>query len=195
MIRRLARIDAPVPAVRDVFLDTDAWPRWMPSVESTRTLVHDEDRRLVEVGLLVFGRRLLQKLDCREQGGRLIHRQVEGRFRKWEAVWDFRPPPEGDGTTASLTLDFDLGLVGRLLPGRLVGSWVSGLIDRTLEQGGRRARELARSRRQPTQAVELGQPLLEVFETVDGLEVRFAGRTFHLEAYEASAERREEHQR
>ncbi len=120
MIRKLARIDAPVEVVLKIFRDTDAWGQWMPGVASTRTLDGDGDRRMVEVILLVFGRRLVQKLECRERDGSLIHHQVEGWFRKWEAVWTFRPPPEGGGTIVSLRLEFDLGVAGFFIPRRLL---------------------------------------------------------------------------
>ena len=59
MIRKLARIDAPVEVVMDVFRDTDVWPQWMPGVASTRTLETGADHRLIEVILLVMGRRLV----------------------------------------------------------------------------------------------------------------------------------------
>ncbi len=182
MIRKLARIDAPVEVVLHVFRDTDAWPQWMPGVASTRTLESSEDHSLVEVVLLVFGRRLVQKLECREQDGRLTHRQVEGWFHKWQAVWAFRSPPEGDGTVVSLQLDFDLGVAGYFVPRKLLGAWVRSVIDDTVVNGRQRAQRFARRRREPSQAVPVGQPLLQVFETADGFEVIFAGRTFHLEA-------------
>ncbi len=189
MIRKVARIDAPVEVVMDVFRDTDAWPQWMPGVASTRTLESGGDRRLVEVILLVLGRRQVQKLECSERDGRLTHRQVEGWFRKWEAVWTFRPPPEGRGTTVSLSLDFDLGLVGLLVPRTLLGNWVRGLIDETVKYGRRRAQQFARRRREPAHSVQLGQPVLQVFETADGFEVCFAGRTFLIEANDPPGER------
>lgn len=184
MIRKLARAEAPIAVVQDVFRDTDSWPQWMPGVAATRTLSDGGDRRLVEVIMLVFGRRLMQKLECRERDGRIVHRQVKGWFRKWEAVWTFAPPPEGQGTTISLGLEFDLGVAGLFVPRRLLSGWVGGLIEGTLDQGRRRAETFARRRREPTKAVQLGQPLLQVWETADGFEVCFAGRTFRIEALE-----------
>ncbi len=189
MIRKLARIEAPVEVVLEVFRDTDAWPQWMPGVAATRTLESGEDRNLVEVILLVLGRRQVQKLECREQDGRLTHRQVAGWFRKWEATWTFRPPPEGGGTIVSLTLDFDLGIAGYFVPRKLLGGWVRSVIDDTVVNGRRRAQRFARRRREPAKAVETGQPLLQVYETAGGFDVIFAGRTFHVEAQESAEER------
>lgn len=182
MIRRYTRVGTRAEDVMEVFRDTDAWPRWMPTIASTRTLAEEEGRRLVEVVGLMFGRRLVQKLECRERGDTLIHRQVEGWFKKWEATWTFRSSAESGGTVVSLSLDFDLGVTGLLVPHRLLGNWVGSLIEGMLDQGRQRAERFARRRREPTRAVEVGQPLLQVFETADGYEIRFGGRTFHLEA-------------
>ncbi len=192
MIRKVARIDAPVEVVMEVFRDTDAWPQWMPGVASTRILDTGANHSLVEVILLVMGRRLVQQLECREQDGRLTHRQIIGWFREWRAEWTFRPPPEGHGTTVSLSLEFDIGVAGLFVPRKLLSGWVQGLIDDTVDQGRERAQRFARRRRQPTQAVQVGQPLLQVYETVDGFEVCFAGRTFLIEAGEVPEDVAEE---
>ncbi len=182
MIRKLTRIDAPIEAVRDVFDDTDAWPQWMPGVASTRTLEDGDEGRLVEVVLRVLGRRQVQQLECVERDGVMTHRQVEGWFRKWQAEWTFRPPPEGHGTILSLALELDLGVAGLLVPRKFLAGWVRGLMDDTVDRARERAQTLARRRREPTAAVRVGEPLLTVYETADGFEVSFAGRTFTIEA-------------
>ncbi len=182
MIRKLARIDAPVEVVLEIFRDTDTWPEWMPGVASTRTLEPGAERKLVEVVLLVLGRRKVQQLECREHDGRLVHRQVAGWFREWRAEWTFRPPPEGQGTIVSLSLEFDIGMAGFFVPRKFLGDWVKGVIDETVEQARERAQIFARRRREPTQAVPVGEPVLQVYETADGFEIHFAGRTFQIEA-------------
>ena len=116
----------------------------------------------------------------------MTHRQVAGWFREWQAVWTFELPPEGVGTTVSMSLEFDIGVAGLFVPRKLLGSWVQGLIDDTVEQGRERAQKFARRRREPTQAVQVGQPLLQVYETADGFEVNFAGRTFLIDAVDVS---------
>ncbi len=184
MIRKIARVEAPPEVAMEVFRDTDAWPRWMPAVASTRTLDTGVDFRLVEVVLLVMGRRLVQHLECREQGDRLVHQQVLGWFREWRAEWTFQPSAAGRGVIVSLALDIDLGVAGRLLPRRLVSRWVHGWIDRAIARGCERARELARGRREPPGPVPEGQPLLRVYRTAEGFEVHFAGRMFTIAAQE-----------
>lgn len=188
MIRKVTRIDAPVAVVREMFVDTDLWPQWMPGVAATRTLEKTAGRHLAEVVLQVLGRRMVQQLECREDNGRVLHRQVAGRFKKWDATWDFTPRPEDGATTLSLDLDFDLGLARLLVPRRLLSNWVSSLIQDTMDQARERAQRLARGRREPTQAVHLGEPFLQIFETADGFEVCFAGRTFHVDARDPPAQ-------
>ncbi len=186
MIRKVARIDAPAEVVTEIFRDTDAWPQWMPGVASTRTLDRGAECNQVEVILLVLGRRQVQQLECRERDGRISHQQVVGWFREWKAEWTFRPPSEGEGTIISLALEFDLGVAGFFVPRSLLSGWVKGLVDDTIEHGRERAQRFARRRREPTRAVAVGQPVLQVYETADGFEVHFAGRTFQIEAREVS---------
>ncbi len=187
MIRKLARIDAPIAVVHEMFRDTDRWPQWMPGIASTRTLSGSPAKRIVEVVHLVRGRRVVQKLECRDAGGNLEHRQVEGWFRKWEADWAFSRPPEAPGqktpgTTVSLQLAVELGMAGVLVPKRFFRGWMNRMLDQTIRKARSRAPKLIV--REPTQAVRLGEPILQVFETPDGFEVHFAGRTFHIDSWD-----------
>ncbi|MEM7351626.1 MAG: SRPBCC family protein, partial [Acidobacteriota bacterium] len=134
MIRRVTRIDAPVAVVRQLFLDTDLWPQWMPGVAATRTLEEAEDRHLAEVVLQFFGQRVVQQLECRLDGDRVLHHQVAGKFKKWDAAWSFESRPQDGGTLLSLELDFDLGLAGLVVPRRMFRRWVAGLIQDTVDQ-------------------------------------------------------------
>ncbi len=186
MIRKLTHIDAPAEVVRSVVRDTDAWPRWMPDMASTRTLDSGAGRRQIEATFLVMGRRRVQHLDCREQDGSLIHRQVIGWFHEWQATWAFLPPPEGRGSVVSLSVELDAGIAGLLLSRKVLSGWIRGWVDDTVDRLRGRAQRSVRRRREPTPAVELGQPVLQVYETADGFEVCFAGRTFTIDAREVS---------
>ena len=184
LIRKLARIDAPVDEVLKVLRDTDAWPQWMPGVISTRTLDRGAGHRQIEASLQVMGRRQVQHLECREQDGRLIQRQVIGWFREWQATWTFRSPPKGRGTIVSLALELDFGIAGLWLPRRLLSGWVKDRIDGTVDRLRERVQQFA-PRPETTPTVEAGQPVLQVYETADGFEVHFAGRVFQIEATDA----------
>lgn len=188
MIRKLIRMDAPPEVVHEMFRDTDEWPRWMPGITSTRTLESDEGSRRVEVIYLAHGRRLVQHLDCREVEDGLRHHQVRGWFKSWDATWTFRPADGGEATIVSLAVELELALAaGLLLPRRFLRGWMSRLLEETLTQGRTRAARLAERQREPTQAVATGQPLLQVFQTAEGYEVHFAGRTFLIDPSRAVA--------
>ncbi len=184
MIRKLARIDAPIPLLREMFSNTDDWPRWMPGVIATRTLESSAERRLVEVIQLVHGHKLVQQLECLEVGKVLRQRQAAGWLKKWEAEWSFELPPEGGGTVLGLRLDFELGLLGLVIPRGPLRRWTHNQLDETFAKARARAELLETRQRTPTLAVELGKPLLQVYETPRGFEVCFAGRTFHIDAAE-----------
>ncbi|MEM7585711.1 MAG: SRPBCC family protein [Acidobacteriota bacterium] len=189
MIRKLGRFEASVPLVREMFCETDDWPRWMPGIASTRTLSRDSGTRRVEVVHMVHGRRFVQQLECRETERGLEHHQISGFFKTWEAAWTFRETPDGLATTVSLFLDLELGVgSGLLVPKRLLAAWVGRMLDDTIAQGQKRALQLVERRRQPTSAVQVGQPVLQVFETDGGFEVMFAGRRFVIDALPPTSE-------
>ncbi len=180
MIKKLFRVDAPVPLVKDMFCDSDAWPRWMPGVESCRTLKEGKDFRVIEVHQSLHGRSFVQKREMRFAGNRMKQRQLTGWFRSWKSDWNFHQPPDGKGTTVSLSVDYDLGVRGLITPRWLVQRMSVRVLDETIARAKVRARELAAKPR-PEAAAE-GESLLQIYETPDGLEVWFAGRTYTLKA-------------
>ena len=182
MIRKLARMEAPPEVVFEMFRDTDEWPRWMPGIASTRTLSEGPSSRLVEVIYIAHGRRLVQHLECREVESGLRHRQTRGLFKSWDASWTFRPAEGGEATIVSLALELELPVTAALLlPKRFLRGWVGRMLEDTLAEGRDRAARLAEQEREPTQAVEVGQPILQIFQTTEGFEVHFAGRTFLID--------------
>jgi len=180
MIKKLFKIDAPVELVKDMFCDSDAWPRWMPGVRGCRTSKEGKDYRVIEVRLSMHGRVFVQKREMRFVGNRVKHRQLAGWFRSWESEWAFHRPPDGKGTTVSLRVDYDLGVRGLITPRFLVQRMSDRLLDETIVRSKARARELM-ARPRPEAAVE-GESLLQIYETADGIEVWFAGSTYILKA-------------
>jgi len=177
-MRRISRSNAPPDVVLEVLKDYERWPEWMPGVKQVEILDRDGLETIVEVYLRQYGRNLRQKQRCRVEPDGLRHTQLEGQFKTWEAQWRVVAPPEGDGSTVSLWMDVDPGLVGRLLPG---GVW-RGILDRLFEDclAGVEAQALALTK-QPVAASEKSDVLLQVFETDDGLEVWVEGRRFFVE--------------
>jgi len=178
-MRRIGRIDAPVDVVRSVFADVERWTDWMPGVTQVTILESDGVESVLDVHHRQFGRNFRQKEWCRIEPDGLSQRLLEGQFKKWESRWRVVAPPDGEGSTVSLSMDVNPGFVGRLLPS---GVW-RGMLDRLFEEclAGAEAQALALCE-QPAPAPPHHDVLLQVFETADGLEVWVEGRRFLIES-------------
>jgi ribosome-associated toxin RatA of RatAB toxin-antitoxin module len=174
-MRRISRTDAPVEIMRNVLIDYERWPEWMPGVRRVNVLEREGVESVVEVFVHQYGRTLRQKQRCRAEPDGLRQTQIEGMVKKWETRWRVVAPPEGEGSTVSLWMDVDPGFMGRLLPS---GVW-RGIMDRLFEDclAGAEAQALALYE-QPSPAPADRNVLLQVFETDEGLEVWVEGRRF-----------------
>lgn len=183
MIRRFAHIDAPPSLVRRLFLDAESWPSWMPGVVAVRSLEESPEGRSIEVTQRQLGRRFVQRLSCRQRDDAVIHEQVSGWLKSWRATWRVDSAPDGDGAVLDLELRIELGMFGMLLPNPMRNRWLNGLVDDTFQAVRERAGDLlAEQPRRSTGIIAAGEPIVQVFETASGFEVRLAGRRFHIEA-------------
>jgi len=195
MIRKFARLDAPPEVVTSMFHDLEGWPAWMAGVRSVRTLErrdppeHPERVRTIEVVQVQAGRALRQTLECRLEPRGLVQRQLRGRFRRWDAAWRFLEPPEGTGTTISFELEIELGLLGAVIPGRMVQAIIDDIFVATVRTARKHCRALLAAEARP----ESGGPtrhrladevLLEVLAHPDHLEIRLGGKRYRLEEIE-----------
>lgn len=180
MIRKFGRLDAPRDAVARLFGDVEAWPQWMPGVKRLAVLARDERGLRIGVSQSFLGREFRQELEVRTSAASVALRQTAGAFRRWESTWRFSPPPDGSGTTVSLELDFDLGLLEWLSPRALVQGALDRLFAEGLQRAGQRLRSpAAPAAAEPAAAAE-GDVLLQVFQTEGGLEIVVAGRRIAL---------------
>ena len=176
MIRKFARFVEPAELVRDLFMDVGAWPHWFPGIRTVSAVEGSRDRPVFDVTQHSFGREWTQRLEIRPTPSGFEQRQLQGRLKRWDLVWKFEPPPEGLGTTLSLEIDFDLGIVGRLTPARVIQRGLDQLFQDVVQNGRDRLRELA--------AAAPGDPegaaLMTVFSTPSGLEIQLEGRRYRL---------------
>jgi ribosome-associated toxin RatA of RatAB toxin-antitoxin module len=178
-MRRISRIDALPTVVRGVLVDYERWPDWMPGVQQVDILESDGVESVVGVYLHQYGRNLRQKQRCRVEPDGLRQTQLEGQFKKWEARWRVIAPPEGEGSTVSLSMDVDPGFVGRLLPS---GVW-RGMLDRLFEDCLTGIEEMAEGLAEKPETSPIDHKvLLQIFETDDGLEVWVEGRRFLVDS-------------
>lgn len=177
MIRKFARINAPVQMLTEIFADSRRWPQWMAGIEKATLVRTSDGLGIVDLELQTMGRRFEQRIECRLAGSAIRMKQVSGILKKWESTWSFAPAPGETGTTVACELDFDLGMMALVVPARRVQDEIDRAFDETIA-GVRRevhARTAARDH-----GGEPGETLLEVYETGTGFEVLVVGRRFEV---------------
>jgi ribosome-associated toxin RatA of RatAB toxin-antitoxin module len=176
MIRKFGHLDAAPDRVRDLFAAIEAWPLWMAGVRSARVLQRSGDTLTFEMEQESFGRRFRARLEGRLRERSLSVTQTSGWFRRWEMTWRFLPPPDGDGTTLGMEVDFELkGILGQLVPTRLIQVNLDRLFSQVIEGAERRLGAA------PAPAGEArGQVILRLLETRHGLEVEIAGKRLRI---------------
>ncbi len=182
MIKKVARIDSPLDLVRTLFADVAKWPVWMPGVQSVRILNESEKSLVAEMKQTHMGRELSQTLEFRFHTAGMKQTQITGWFKSWEADWKFMEPPDKSGTTISLALELDMGMLGLFASSRMIQKSVDQMFAEMTGNVERRARTLSAK---PVEAIapnRLGEvPLLELYQTDAGLELWFEGRKYYLQ--------------
>lgn len=174
-MRRLAHVEVPLPRVREIFHDLGSWPSWMPDFTACHVLGRTSQGLRARVSQKVFGQPWQQTVDFRPAETGVDVRALDGLL-KWRARWGFQEPPDGAGTTVSLDLETETGLLGLASRG-LFDRVNHRRFDATVAALARRARQLAAPEAVPEAAAE-GRRLLVVYETSDGFEVWYAGRRY-----------------
>jgi ribosome-associated toxin RatA of RatAB toxin-antitoxin module len=181
MIKKVARIDAPLDAVQGVFADVLNWPHWMPGIQTAKIVEGSDDQFVAEFKQNQLGRRSTQVMAFRRHAQGIHTRQVSGWFKHWEADWRFLQPPDKKGTTVSFAVQFDLGLLGFFATTRMIQRVVDRIFDDMMTNLERRMQSLSTGGQD--QAPETGpeeETVLEVFQTSTGLEVRIDGKKYLL---------------
>ncbi len=181
MIKKVARIDSPLGLVRNMFADVANWPEWMPGVQSVRILEESEKTLRAEMRQIHMGRKLSQELVFRFHAAGMKQTQIRGWFKSWEAEWRFIEPPGKIGTTISLALDLDMGILGLFASSRMIQKSVDQMFADMTRNVERRARALSAKRMKAGAPTDLEDaPLFELFETATGLELWFEGQKYYL---------------
>ena len=175
-MRKFARLSQPPEPVRELFWDVLNWPHWFPGIRSSRVLDEVGDLRTVELVQDVFGKEWFQRLEFETTPNGFRQRLLKGKLKRWDAEWRFLPTPDGSGTTFSLSLEIDLGILGRLTPSRVVQQAMDRLFRDVVVSARDRLRELET---EPTESEE-ASALLAVFSTPAGLELMVSGRRYRL---------------
>jgi len=184
LIRKLATVDMPVDAVKDLFQNVESWPTWMPFVTASTVMTKSERAMRVDLHLVQAGHEHRQTIEIVLEGDRVLQRQIEGPFKRYDGEWRFASTPDGSGTTLSLALDFEIGLIGAFIPKRVIQSTFDEFFAKMVDNVRARARAAPVAQRE---AQAMGQEaaretLLEVFRTPGGLEVWIGGQRHFIKA-------------
>jgi hypothetical protein len=176
-------LPCPPDVVQELFGQIETWPQWMPGVCRVRVLERQADYARAELRTVLMGHELEQTVEFRRCGCRFLQRQIAGRVKKWDAEWNLLPTPDGKGTSLSVALDIELGILGLFVPQRTVRNGVNEWFG----QLARRVEERVRcvlAERQPASPTagcdDRGETLLQVYQCPDGLEVRVGGQRYYL---------------
>ncbi len=178
MIRKYARLNAPVQLLTDIFADTGRWDHWMPGVERVTSVRASGNMEIVDLDLRHMGRQFRQRVERRVIGSSVRVKQISGLFKSWQSTWSFSPAPGDAGTTVSSEQEFDLGMMALVVPARWVQDEIDRLFDETV--AGARRELHARASATGAGAEESGETVLEVYETRTGFEVWVGGRRFDV---------------
>lgn len=181
-MRKLGRIDASPELVRGMFCHLARWTAWMPGVESVSLLEEDDTGAVALIRQRWMGRAVTQKWKFRFGETTLDQVQLEGFSKRWETHWRFLESPDGEGTTVVATIEFDLGIWGRLTPRRFVQDAIDRMFEELMNKARARARAILLEETLSGPAKDLNEALLEVYESDRGLELRFGGRRYRIEA-------------
>jgi ribosome-associated toxin RatA of RatAB toxin-antitoxin module len=175
MIRKLTEIRAPHEPVRELFLDIEAWPQWMPGIRRAKIQKRGEGFAEVELRTVFRGTEYEQVMEFRMYADRFQQRQISGRFKKWWAEWRFQRAANDSHTVLNMALDIDLGLVGMFIPSRMVDSALNDWFTQLVQQAEKRLlqQELRQQATAPKPLPPDSAPerIIGVFQTAKGLEV------------------------
>ena len=133
----------------------------------------------------MLGREFEQTMEFRFHGDRLVQKQIAGRFKKWEAEWHLMPSDEG-GTVMSMSLDIDFGFLGLFVSARTVSDavddWFTQLAAAAEKRLAPRLPRRAPAALDGPPAADDGEVLLQVFQTVDGLEIWIGKQRYFIPA-------------
>ena len=125
-----AFIRASLDRVYGLAKDVEAFPTFMPDVESIRVLERDGSHTLTEWVGVVQGRRVrwVEDDDWDDARHLCTFRQREGDFTRYEGTWTFAAADQG--TETRLVVDFELELP---LAGALLSNLLKVLVRKNLE--------------------------------------------------------------
>lgn len=103
-------IKGDIKTVYELAKDMEAYPRFMPDVESVKVLERTPNETVTEWVTNVDGTPFLwtEKDWFDDQNYRITYKLIEGDLEKFEGAWSFAPAD--GGTQVTLAVDYDFGI-------------------------------------------------------------------------------------
>ena len=110
-------IHAPLDGVYRLAKDVEAFPEFMPDLETVRVLERRDSNTVTEWVGMMQGRKVrwVEEDEWDDVRHLCQFRQREGDFTKYEGAWSFAATPDGTRTTVALEFELELPLAGALL--------------------------------------------------------------------------------
>jgi ligand-binding SRPBCC domain-containing protein len=137
-------INAPVERVFEYYTNPDnikeAWPRDIVKESESVSGSKSEEGSEMKVKGQYMGKEEEMRLEVadKEQNRRLVTRQIEGPFKKWESTQEFQG--NGNSTHIRHSIDYELPTTGKIA-NMLSGSQADSKIRRGLEQAAQTVKQ------------------------------------------------------
>jgi ligand-binding SRPBCC domain-containing protein len=142
-------INAPVERVYEYYTNPDnikeAWPRDVVKESEATTSAKNEPGSEMKVKGEYMGRQAEMRLEVaeKEQNRRLVTRQTDGPFKRWESIQEFQG--DNNRTHVRHTIDYELGTAEKA-GNFLTGSQADDKIRQGLEQSAQTVKQKLESR-------------------------------------------------
>ena len=140
-------INAPVEKVYEFYTNPDnikeAWPRDIVKESESVSGSKSEEGSEMKVKGQYMGKEEEMRLEVaeKEQNRRLVTRQIEGPFKKWESIQEFEGRGGGGNSThIRHSIDYELPTTGKIA-NMLSGSQADNKIRKGLEQAGQTVKQ------------------------------------------------------
>jgi len=109
-VERSILIEGPIEKVYELAKDMEAYPEFMPDVESVKVIERETHRTVTEWETSVDGTPILWTEEDRFDDENFVidYHLIEGDLDKFEGQWRFLR--SGSGTQVILTVDYDFGI-------------------------------------------------------------------------------------
>ena len=109
-VERTIVIQGPIEAVYELARDMEAYPEFMPDVESVKVIRREPNLTVTEWETSVDGTPIFwtEQDIFDDQNYTIEYQLIEGDLDKFEGVWKFEKTSEG--TKVTLTVDYDFGI-------------------------------------------------------------------------------------